>query len=50
MEVWVVMGNDFPEGVYDSEAKAAAAIKVYKLNNDQRIYWRAHKFTMNKVK
>jgi hypothetical protein len=53
--VWVLMGNDYPEAVYSSEAKAEAAIsehkeKVKKLNHKYgdapRIYWRTYGFTV----
>lgn len=61
MKLFVIMANDFPEGVMDDEAKAEELVKA---RNDAdkiacgeasrqqirgRIYWRSYPFELNKV-
>lgn len=47
MKVFVVMGNDFPDCVFDDSDKADEYIKTKK-DDDQkefrRIYWRSYEF------
>lgn len=46
-KVWVVMGNDYPEAVFATEAAANAFIdtKPKPANMwERRIYWRAYEF------
>jgi len=54
MMIYVVMGNDYPAAVYDSESKAAAYCKEKNDENKKRkvdgrghIYWRAYGFPLN---
>lgn len=42
--VYVVMGNDFPECVYDSEVEAEKFIKSQKTTINRHIYWRIYAF------
>lgn len=54
--VWVIMGNDFPECAFDSEAKADAFIEAKKEEQrleaeknkqsgyGRRIYWRHYEY------
>lgn len=47
MDVWVIMGNDYPDAVVASEEAADAYCANKKAGRpDGRIYWRAYKFTM----
>lgn len=53
MKVWVVMGNDFPETVFDTEKSAddfVAEKKADPANTNQfggrRIYWRSYEFEL----
>lgn len=55
--VWVVMGNDFPEAVFDKAELAHSLVAIEKAKNElaiqrgdtqHRIYWRAVEFTLNK--
>lgn len=55
MKVYVVMGNDFPDAVFDSQKKAEQFIEQKKKEDDKikekyyaRIYWRAYEFELNK--
>lgn len=52
--VYVVMGNDFPAAVYDTETLAAEHCKRELAKNDKRkadgycaIHWRAYGFPLN---
>lgn len=63
--VYVIMGNDFPDGVVDDEAAAQAICKermeaqraqLVKEHGEgkgalysPRIYWRAHAFELNAI-
>jgi hypothetical protein len=47
MEVWVVMGNDFPDAVFSTEAAADAYCAMQKGINS-RIYWRSFDFVLDK--
>lgn len=57
MKLYVIMGNDFPSGVMDDEAKAAAFCtnRMDAQRDPQhphvspRIYWRYYEFELNKV-
>jgi hypothetical protein len=54
--VWVIMGNDYPEAVFDNEADAekdvAARKKLDEISRQNmvgyssKIYWRAYKFVL----
>lgn len=53
MRVWVVMGNDYPDAVFDNEVaaneyirKARTIDKVKFGDTYTRIYWRAYTFEM----
>lgn len=57
MKVWVIMGNDYPDAVFDSEEGANAFVKA-KGEEDARhrdmwaqpkIYWRAYEFELRSV-
>lgn len=65
MKLWVIMGNDFPNGVCDSAHAAETAIKSLKEADKARrikelgertagyhtdIYYRAIEFILNEVK
>lgn len=54
--VWVLMGNDFPAGVFDDEERARAELEyrkdfdaelVRKRSQDKVGYWRLTPFTLN---
>ena len=46
--VWVIMGNDFPVGVYSTEAKAKAFIAKQKdADGGRRIYWRSYQYVVD---
>jgi hypothetical protein len=53
MKVWVIMGNDFPDAVFDSE-EAAQRYCTTKMNDPAnmrkhgtpRIYWRYYEFKL----
>jgi hypothetical protein len=56
-KVWVIMGNDFPECAFDSEAKADAYVAEKKEEErlkaekkergyGMRIYWRHYEFEL----
>ena len=46
-QVFVVMGNDYPDAVFDSEEKAQAYIKTQSDEvTGHKIYWRAYPFTL----
>lgn len=50
MDVWVVISNDFPDAVFDSEVAASAYVKAKReisASQGRRIYWRHSKFTLN---
>lgn len=42
-KVFVVMGNDYPDAVFDTEAAAEAYCAKQRPHND-RIYWRVYEF------
>lgn len=54
MQVWVVMGNDYPDAVFDNEQAAVNYCATKKaLNEDHQrrygggwIHWRANEFTL----
>lgn len=52
MKVWVVMGNDFPNAVFSSEAAADEYCARKKAEppvhhgNFRRIYWRTYEFEL----
>jgi hypothetical protein len=54
MKVWVVMGNDFPDAVFKSEAaaekycadKKAANHKDRQSGHGRMIYWRSYDFDL----
>jgi hypothetical protein len=55
MRVWVLMGNDYPDSVYDTEATADAAAEEKKRQcaaeqrvkqTRTRIYWRHYEFEL----
>lgn len=53
MRVWVIMGNDYPDAVFDNEAAANTFIEINKAQDKirfdgayTRIYWRAYTFEM----
>lgn len=49
MQVCVVMGNDFPDAVFATEAEAEryCALKRAEVREGQgRIYWRVYKFNV----
>lgn len=53
MQVYVVMGNDFPDAVFDSEAAAEAYCEARRgsgqattWNTAARIYWRVYEFEL----
>lgn len=65
MKLWVIMGNDFPNGVCDSKHAAETAIKSLKERNrvsirqqygeaageyHPGIHYRSYEFTLNEVK
>ena len=55
MKVWVIMGNDFPDAVFDNEEAAEAHIKARKAEGKihggsyAKIYWRAYEFPLQSV-
>ena len=58
-EVWVIMSNDFPVGVFNNETDAEALCKANNAADKARaerdgptarVYWKAHKFTLGEVK
>lgn len=54
MKVFVVMGNDFPDSVFDSEDAAEAACDSKRAERERSptghraIYWRIYEFTLNR--
>jgi hypothetical protein len=50
--VWVIMGNDYPEAVFDNEEAAEQDVEARKKLDKiehrgmTKIYWRAYKFTL----
>lgn len=57
MKVYVIMGNDFPECVFDTEEKAEAFCTERKKLDEaerktpgygRRIYWRVYEFEVQK--
>jgi hypothetical protein len=49
-KVYVVMGNDFPDAVFDSEAAAEAYCETKRDEKrpwTRTIYWRVYEFTLN---
>lgn len=50
MKVWVVMGNDYPDSVFATEAAAETYVaekkkeKTEQLFGHARIHWRAYEF------
>ena len=53
MKVWVVMGNDYPESVFASEAAAKEYVEQKKAApdylgkyGDPRIYWNVYEFPL----
>jgi hypothetical protein len=50
MRVWVVMGNDYPAAVFDTEEAAKSYIKTKDMETggaERGIYWRAYDFSLN---
>lgn len=53
MKVWVIMGNDFPDGVASSEEKAKEHIKKAKADWEKKhpesrmIYWRSYEYELD---
>lgn len=51
MKVYVVMGNDYPDAVFDSEQAAKSFCEAKKAKNatgERPIYWRYFEFEMNR--
>lgn len=50
MKVFVVMGNDFPDSVWDTEEAAEKYCEAQRndKNYSPRIYWRVYEFTVRK--
>lgn len=49
MKVWVIMGNDYPDAVFDSKTEAEAYCTRKTVSAPQtrrKIYWRAYEFTV----
>ena len=49
MSVYVVMGNDFPDAVFDNEAAAEAYCEARRAQNAEsgtRVYWRFYVFPL----
>lgn len=49
MQVFVVMGNDYPDAVFNTEKAAndyCARRKAENKPNERVIYWRAYEFTV----
>jgi len=51
MKVWVIMGNDYPDSVFASEAAAEKYVNERKAEDNptkdglcRRIYWRAYEY------
>ena len=56
MKVWVVMGNDYPDAVFDSHKGAMAHIESRAQEDSKfakemrpKIYWRAYEFELHSV-
>lgn len=52
-KVWVVMSNDYPDAVFDSEAAAAAYVAAKEAVAAERprglrVRWRSYEFALNK--
>lgn len=58
MKVYVVMGNDYPDSVFNTEEAAEAYCQKRKnepgnkhdLGNSYRIYWRVYEFDLRREK
>lgn len=46
MRVYVVMGNDYPNGVYASEREAQAFCDAQPKDKPPHIYWRVYPFDL----
>lgn len=54
MQVWVIMGNDYPQAVFDNELAANLYCKTMtKVNtrdmergDSRKVYWRAYEFPL----
>lgn len=56
VKVWVVMGNDYPDAVFTTEAAAKAYCEeqkkksLYPGTSTPRIYWRTYEFELRDEK
>lgn len=53
MQVYVVMGNDFPDAVFDSEAAAEAYCEIQRMADKRAaaaatVYWRVYEFELQR--
>lgn len=44
MEVYVVMGNDFPDSVFADKITAERYCEEKRIDHEPRIYWRVYEF------